>query len=100
MRKTLFSVSLPALLLGAAGLANAAEPLALTDHQMDAVSAGWSVSSTVGATAYALWGAAGSGSQTHAIVAGPVAVTGASAQGVSIGIGAFANSGALSIFVP
>lgn len=96
MKKNNFAPALVASLFFASGLASAAEPMQLTDSQMDAVSAGqWSVAS---GSAFSWYGTASSQATTSAYSRGPVRITSASAIGVAIGFGSGATAAAGSSF--
>lgn len=96
MKKFLTAASAAAL-LGFAGIASAAEPVQLTDSQMDAVSAGQSSVATSGG--FAGFGTVASGADTNAYVryrCGTVTkYTAASAATISSGVvvGATASAG-------
>lgn len=64
--KKLFTAASAAALMSLAGLANAAEPLQLTDSQMDNVSAGQSSSVSTGGTA--VFGTIATGADTGTLV--------------------------------
>lgn len=93
----LLRVALGGLLCCAAGVASAAEPVTLTDQQMDGVSAG-SQQSYSSAFASALLGFATTASQTNAFSSGLIKWTGATSTGVAAGFGAGALAGAGTIF--
>lgn len=97
MKSTLLRAAVTGLLLGAASVASAAEPVTLTDRQMDSVSAGYQRSYS-SASASALAGFATAGSQTTAFSNGPVKVTGSTSAGVAAGIGAGATANAGTVF--
>lgn len=77
--------------------ANAAEPLQLSEAQMDSVSAGAQNSWATG-TASSLVGTAYARSSTYAYSSGPVRITRASALSVATGIGSSATASAGSSF--
>jgi hypothetical protein len=95
MNKTRFLSTLAALLLaaGAASTAGAAEPLQLSDAQLDLVAAGVQ-SSIATSSASAVLGLASTQASTFALSAGPVRMTQASATGLALGFGATANAAA------
>lgn len=84
-------------MLCAGTIAGAAEPLQLSEAQMDSVSAGAQNSWATG-TASALVGTAYARSSTSAYSSGPVRTTRASALSVATGIGASATASAGSSF--
>jgi hypothetical protein len=84
------------LLLAGAGLANAAEPVALTDSQMDSVAAGAIGSISFGASA-ALLGFAASASTTSAVVTATSYTTSASSAALAAGLLPIATTGAASV---
>lgn len=84
MKKTIGSL-IAGLLLAATGVASAAEPVTLTDSQMDTVAAG-SVSSTSFGTALALLGASTSSSTTAAVLTSSFAATGSASASLSLGV--------------
>ena len=93
----LLRVALGGLLCCAAGVASAAATVALTDQQMDRVSAGIQQSYS-SAFASALLGFATTASQTNAFSSGLIKWTGATSTGVAAGFGAGALANAGTIF--
>jgi 1-aminocyclopropane-1-carboxylate deaminase/D-cysteine desulfhydrase-like pyridoxal-dependent ACC family enzyme len=93
MKKTLTSIAAVAL-FSAAGFASAAEPMQLTEAQMDGVSAGSAViiSSSAGGSAGAVLGYANSTSETRLNVLGQTVRSGNSST--AVGLFARARSGA------
>lgn len=67
MKSNLFRAAVATVLLAGAGIASAAEPVALTDNQMDTVAAG-DITSTSAGVATALLGFATTASDTSARV--------------------------------
>lgn len=96
MKSKLLSVAVGSLLLVGAGLANAAEPVALTDSQMESVSAGGIVSTTEAASA-ALLGFATTASATSARVTFYSSKTSASSVALAAGLLPVAATAATSI---
>lgn len=97
MKKTAWASAVAGVLISAASLASAAEPLQLTESQMDGVSAGAQMSYSTG-TASALIGTAYSRSSTSAVASGPVRITRASTLSLATGFGVTATSSAGSTF--
>lgn len=97
MKTDLLRMGLTGLLLCAAAAASAAEPVTLTDKQMDSVSAGYQRSYS-DASASALFGFATTASQTTAYSNGPVSLTSSTSTGLAGGIGASAGAGAGTVF--
>lgn len=83
--------------LCAAGIAGAAEPVQLTEAQMDSVSAAGQRSWATG-SASSLFGTAYARTDTYAVQAGPVRITRASALSVATGFGSSATASAGSAF--
>ena len=96
MKKNTFTPMLAAALICAAGLASAAEPMQLTESQMDAVSAGQV--SVASGSALSWYGTASSQATTSAYSRWPVRVTSASAISVATGFGSLATASASSTF--
>lgn len=94
-KKVIISV-LTGTLMSVAGLAGAAEPVQLSETQMDSVSAGQQ--SAAAGSASALLGTAFVGVTTTAFESGPVRITSASALGVALGTGSQATTVAESTF--
>jgi len=97
MKEKSFAFALTAAMLALSGAAGAAEPIQLSEAQMDAVSAGVQ-RSTAAATASARIGTASARASTSAYASGPVRITQASALGVALGFGATANAVAGSTY--
>lgn len=97
MKKKALASAIAAGLLCAAGLASAAEPMQLTESQMDSVSAGGQSSVAYG-TASAWYGTAYVKVSTSAYQNGGLRTTRASALSVATGFGASAHSSAASTF--
>jgi hypothetical protein len=95
MKSKIMTSVIAGLLLACAGLANAAEPVALTDSQMDSVAAG-ATFAVAGATASALYGFAASAATTRSISFGLLDASSATAAGVAFGIGARTSAFAAS----
>ncbi len=85
MKSKLLSAAVGSLLLISAGLASAAEPIALTDSQMETVSAG-AIASTSDAVAAALLGFATTASTTSARVTYFSTKTSASSVSLAVGL--------------
>jgi hypothetical protein len=79
------------LAAGVCSTAGAAEPLLLSDEQLDAVAAGLQ-SSTATSSASAVLGLASARASTFGISAGPVRMTQASGMALALGTGATANA--------
>lgn len=95
-KKAIISV-LTGTMMSIAGVASAAEPMQLSEAQMDSVSAGVQQSVATG-SASAVLGTAFAGARTAAFASGPVRITTASALGVALGVGAGATTSAGSSF--
>lgn len=85
MKKALSSVA-AVLLMAGAGLANASEPVALTDGQMDNVAAGVLQGSMSSGGALALIGASASASNTSSLVTPIGSGTNAGSTALAIGL--------------
>lgn len=85
MKSKLFRATVVAVLLGSAGLASAAEPVALTESQMDTVAAG-ALSSTSAGVAAAFFGFSTTASDTSAIVTHYYSTTASSSVALSAGL--------------
>lgn len=97
MKKIFPGSVLSGLLLAASSVANAGAPVALDSMQLDAVHAGLQRSSSV-AAGRATTGFTASGSQTIAVVNGPVTSTSATSAAVAFGTGAGATASAGTTF--
>lgn len=95
MKSKILKASVATLLLAGAGLASAAEPVTLTDTQMDTVAAGAVTSISAGFGA-ALFGAGASASQTAAVLTPTSASTAAASAALGFGVLPIAATAAAS----
>lgn len=91
--KSLIKAAAASVLLCVAGWAAAAEPVALSDNQMDSVAAGTYLHSGSGGSAFALLGLAGTGTTTSATTVGYFSRTSSSTVSLAVGVVAYASSG-------
>lgn len=96
MKSNLFRATVASVFLCSAGLASAAEPVALTDTQMDSVAAG-AIGSTSAAGAAALLGFATTASETSAVLTFSSATTTSSSAALAAGLLPIAITSATSV---